>query len=249
MSDLSQSDWSSRLDNQVLVQWEYASEERLRTRNAIYRELVEGPNAEDAAFAAVVEVSPKRVLDAGCGTGDISVRIAEEVGADVVALDLSPRMVQIARERGLEAVVGDVQELPFADGEFDCVLAAWVIYHVPDRDRAISELARVLSAGGRLVAVTLAEDNLAEIWDVLGAPWEREITFDRDNGADQLARHFARVERRDVDSTVVFPNSDTVRTLVAAQMTRAHLAANVPTFSEPLVAHAHHTVFVAEKAG
>ena len=240
--------WSSRLDNPLLVRWEYASEERLRARNAIYRELTEGETAEDAAFAAIAEVEPRRVLDVGCGTGDIGVRVAEELGVEVVAVDLSTRMVQIARERGLTATVADVQQLPFADGAFDCVLAAWLIYHVPDRARAISELARVLAPGGTLVAVTMAEDNLAQVWELLGAPWEREITFDRENGAAQLASYFESVERRDVDSTVTFPDVDAVRRFVAAQMTRAHLAGDVPTFDGPFQAQAHHTVFVARKA-
>jgi SAM-dependent methyltransferase len=206
-----QPDWSSRLDNPVLVQWEYASEERLRTRNATYRELSDGPTAEDAAVEAVVEVAPQRVLDVGCGTGEIGARLAAELSAEVVAVDLSARMVQIARERGLTASVADVRQLPFRDGEFDCVLAAWVIYHVPDRERAIAELARVLAPGGRLVAVTLAEDNLCEVWELIGAPWERDISFDRDNGAAQLAPYFASVERRDVDTGVTFPDAAAVR--------------------------------------
>lgn len=241
-------EWGRRLDNPVLVQWEYASEERLRTRNAIYRELTDGPDIEQAAFDAVAEVRPARVLDAGCGIGDIGVRIAEELGSHVVAVDTSPRMVQIAKERGLEASLADVQQLPFADGEFDCVLAAWVIYHVPDRQAAISELARVLRPGGRLVAATLAEENLHEIWDLLGESWRRSITFDRHNGAAQLEPYFASVERRDLDFTLTIPNTDELRRLVAAQVARAHLAGSVPDSEGPFLATAHHTIFVAEKA-
>jgi SAM-dependent methyltransferase len=241
-------EWGRRLDNPVLVQWEYASEERLQARNALYRELTDGPTIEDAAFAAVAEVAPSRVLDAGCGIGDIGVRIAEELGAHVAAVDTSPRMVQIARERGLQASVADVRELPFADGEFDCVLVAWVLYHVRERRRAIEELARVLRPGGRLVAATLAAENLAEMWELLGEPWQREITFDRHNGAAQLEPYFASVERRDVDYVLTIPSADELRRLVAAQLTRAHLAGNVPDFEGTFAVGAHHTIFVAEKA-
>ncbi|HET8606172.1 MAG TPA: methyltransferase domain-containing protein [Gaiellaceae bacterium] len=240
--------WSSRLDNPVLVQWEYASEERLRTRNAIYRDLLEGANAEQVIADAVAEVSPQRVLDIGCGTGELAEQLSRQLGADVVAADLSPRMVELARERGLDARRADIEELPFADDEFDCVVAAWVIYHAPDRVRAIRELARVLRPGGRLVAATLAEDNLAEVWLLLGERWEREISFDRENGAAQLEPYFARVERRDVDGTVVFPDSDALRTFVAASMTRAYLSGKVPDIAEPLAARYRHTVFVADKA-
>ena len=136
--------WGDRLDNPVLVQWEYASEERLRTRNAIYHDLLEGCDAEAEIVKAVGEVTPARVLDVGCGTGEIAERIAKEIGAEVVAADLSSRMVDLARDRGLDARLADVEQLPFADGEFDCAVAAWLLYHVPDRDRAIAELARVL---------------------------------------------------------------------------------------------------------
>jgi SAM-dependent methyltransferase len=240
-------EWGRRLDNPVLVQWEYASEERLRTRNAIYREATDGPDIEDAAYQAVAEVRPTRVLDAGCGIGDIGVRISDELGARVVAVDTSPRMVQIARERGLEAQLADVQQLPFADGEFDCVLAAWMLYHVPDREAALSEFARVLRPGGRLVAATLAEENVSEIWDLLGEPWRRSISFDRHNGAAQLEPWFRDIDRRDIDVTLTFPNADEIRRLIAAQMTRAHLACNVPDFDGPFVATAHHTIFVATK--
>lgn len=241
-------DWSHRLDNPVLVQWEYASEERLRTRNAMYRDLLVGPNAEEEMFAAIAEVAPTRVLDVGCGTGEMAQRIATEVGSAVIAIDTSPRMVKLTRERGIDARLGDVQDLRFADGEFDCVLAGWVLYHVPDRDRAISEIARVLRPGGRLVASTMAENNLSEVWDLLGESWGRDISFDRTNGKAQLEPHFARVEQRDYDSTVVFPNTEAVRGFVAASMTKAHLANQVPELSGPFHAGARHSVFIAEKA-
>ena len=242
------SGWTSRLDNPILVQWEYASEERLRTRNAIFRDLLDGANPEQMILEAVAEVSPRRVLDVGCGTGEVGQRIADELGIEVVAVDTSPRMVDLARERGLDARLADVQELPFADGEFDCTIAAWLIYHVADRDRAIRELARVLRPGGRLVAATMAEDNLAEVWERIGEQWERDITFDRENGARQLEPHFARVERRDADGTVVFPNADALRAMIAASMTRAHLSGKVPEFDGPFKARGRHSIFVADRA-
>ena len=57
------------LDNPMLVQWEFASEERLEKRNALYRRLIEGVNAEDVLFDAVREVSPKRLLDVAAARG------------------------------------------------------------------------------------------------------------------------------------------------------------------------------------
>ena len=60
--------------------------------------------------------------------GELAERVARELGAEVVAIDISPRIVEIACGRGVDARMGDVQALPFADGEFDCVVANWVLY-------------------------------------------------------------------------------------------------------------------------
>jgi ubiquinone/menaquinone biosynthesis C-methylase UbiE len=123
-------------------------------------------NAEEVAFAAVAEVAPTRVLEIGCGPGYFAERVQQETGARVRALDLSPRMVELARDRGVAAEVGDVQELPFADRTFDCAVANWLLYHVPSLDRGLAELARVLGPPGRLVAATFAGDHLGELPDV-----------------------------------------------------------------------------------
>lgn len=236
------------LDNPMLVRWEYASEERLGMRNAIYRRLTEGQNAEDVLFEAVVAAAPKRVLEVGCGAGEMSQRI-HELGCEVVGLDISERMAELTRARGIEVVLGDVQSLPFESGEFDCVVAGWVFYHVADRDRALSECARVLRPGGCLATATMADENLAGLWEHVGLSAERTVTFSTANGAEQLARHFARIEAQEAHGVVVFPNPEAMRQFIAADMTRAHAAANVPEFDQPFRVRSHHTVFVATKAG
>ncbi len=236
------------IDNPLLVRWEFASEERLATRNAIYNSLIEGDVVEEILFDAVAEARPSKVLEVGSGAGELAERVARELGADVRALDSSERMVALTRGRGIDAIVGDVTALPYTDGSFDCVVAGWLFYHVQDRDRAISECARVLRPGGRLVAATIADENLADLWEFVGAPTDRTLTFSSANGAEQLARHFPRVEAREARGVVVFPTPQEMRKFVAADMTRAQYAANVPDFSEPVPARSHHTVFVAEKA-
>lgn len=237
-----------RLDNPLLVRWEFASEERLATRNALTRQLIEGDNPEDFVFEAVADVRPKDVLEVGAGAGEMSERIVQELGAKVIALDNSERMVALTREAGVEAVLGDVTALPFENGSFDCVVAGWVFYHVTNRDRAIAECARVLRPGGRLVAATLADENLADLWEFLGAPQQRTLTFSSANGAEQLTPYFVKIEVREAYGVVVFPTAESVRRFVAADMTRAHAAANVPEATEPVRARTHHTVFIAEKA-
>lgn len=237
-----------KLDNPMLVRWEFASEERLETRNAIYRSLIDGINAEDMLFDAVKEVTPERLLEVGCGAGALSGRVQRELGAHVTAIDTSERMVDLTRERGVDARVADIQRLPFEDGSFDCVAAGWVLYHVADRPSAISECARVLRSGGRFVAATLADGNMSDLWDFLGSPRERSLSFSTSNGAEQLAPYFARVEAREARGVIAFRTPEEMRQFVAANMTRAHLAVKIPEFSEPVPVRTHHTIFVADKA-
>lgn len=236
-----------RLNDPDLVRREYSNEERFAVRAAIFRDLIEGPRAEDVALAALKESAPKRVLEVGPGLGDFSERIGRELGADVTAVDLSPRMVELTRARGIDVRLGDVQDLPFADGTFDAATANWMLYHVPDLDRGLAELARVLHEGGRLVAITFSEENTPELWELLGDGALREHRFSRENGAPRLRRHFSRVEARDVEATVVFPDPGSVRRYLAATMSRAPLAERVPEFAGPLRATSRQTVFVAER--
>lgn len=224
---------------------EYASERGLEGRRAAYRH-ADGPDAREVALAAVAEAKPDAVLEVGCGPGELSERIATDVGARVTALDISPRMVELARGRGVDARVGDVQELPFGDGEFDCAVAAWMLYHVPDVDRALAELARVLRPGGRLVAVTNSHRHLQELYEVLGA--ERvAYPFSAEDGAEHLRRHFARVERRDAYGWINFPDREAAQAYVDATVTLG-MSGELPALDGPIRVRRAPTIFVAENA-
>jgi ubiquinone/menaquinone biosynthesis C-methylase UbiE len=233
-----------RLDDPAYVREQYATERGLEARRSIYR-VAEGTDPRELAFAAVAENAPRDVLEVGCGPGEAAERIARELGARVVAVDLSPRMVELARARAVDARVGDVQDLQFPDESFDCALAAWVLFHPADLERALSELARVLRPGGRLVAATNGEDHLAELWQSVRAdPWV--LPFRSENGDEALRRHFARVGRREARGRVRLSAAD-VRAYLESSARGRPFTHVVPELSEPLVAGTHSTVFVAEK--
>ncbi len=158
-------------------------------------------------------------------------------------------MVQLARAAGVDARVGDVQELPFPDDEFDCAAANWMLYHVPALDRALAELARVLRPGGRLVAVTNGREHLLEVWRLVGAAdgrLAREVTFSAENGADALERHFATVETRDAGGTATIRDPQAIGRYLRSIDTWAPFAERLPEqFDAPLVAKRSTVVFVA----
>lgn len=111
------------------------------------------------------ELPDARVLDAGCGDGTL-VCAAASRGAVATGLDTDPMMLAAARTRAERAglapafVDGRVERLPFADGSFDVVIAVTVLCSLADASGAVSEMARVLRPGGRLVLGELGRWSL-----------------------------------------------------------------------------------------
>lgn len=105
-----------------------------------------------------------RVLDVGCGSGATVARLADRRGLRVVGLDASA--AQIARARAarpdLDFVVGRAEDLPFAGGAFDAVLAECVLSMLPDAGPALREAARVVSAGGCVLLTDLYDRDDGE---------------------------------------------------------------------------------------
>jgi len=119
-----------KINDPSAVAQQYATERNLEARRSLYAN-AEGPDPRVIAFEAVAECPLQRVLEVGGGPGELAARIASALDREVVMLDISPRMVELARERGVDARVGDVQDLPFEAGTFDCAIAAWMLFHVP----------------------------------------------------------------------------------------------------------------------
>jgi SAM-dependent methyltransferase len=238
----------TRLDDPALVAVEYSDDARLRRRAAAYTGEGTALDARVPLVAAVAAAAPRRVLEVGCGWGELAEWLARETGAGVVAIDLSPRMVELARGRGVDAHVADVQELPFADGEFDVAVAAWMLYHVPDLERALAELARVLRPGGRLVAVTNSRYHLRELRDLVGSG-PSTMSFARETGEELLAPHFAQIRREDIDGHLEFAARDEVEDYVRASISMSPFVGNLPAAIDlPVLARRATSIFVAEKA-
>jgi SAM-dependent methyltransferase len=203
------------LNDPALVRREYATEDRFLARRLASRADLDGPSAEDTMIAAIARTRPARVADVGCGTGDLSARVRDEVGTTLIGLDLSPRMARLARAKGLAAVQGDVEALPCADAVFDCALANRVLYHLPDLAQGIREIRRALRPGGTLVSVTYSSAHLAELWEAVGARPSSSTSFDAEQGTAALEAHFDRVERVDCVGTARFTSVASVGELIA----------------------------------
>ena len=97
----------------------------------------------------------RRVLDLACGTGDLAFAAAAD-GGDVTGLDLTPRMIELARGKapvGVRFLVGDMMALPFRDASFDVVTTGYGLRNVPVLETSIAEIHRVLVPGGLLLSL------------------------------------------------------------------------------------------------
>jgi SAM-dependent methyltransferase len=107
-----------------------------------------------------------RILDAGCGTGQMTKQL-EAIG-HAVGLDSANEAIVYARSRGVERLVrGSITAPPFAEGSFDCVLALDVIEHVDDDMGILTSLYEVIKPGGHLIITVPAFDTLWSEHDVI----------------------------------------------------------------------------------
>ncbi|MBK9181000.1 MAG: methyltransferase domain-containing protein [Acidimicrobiales bacterium] len=109
---------------------------------------------QDAVLRALREGAPARVLDVGCGTGLLTRRVADELGAVAIGCDFSRGMLQRAAPRarpGVAWVQGDALALPVASGAVHAVVCTESFHWYPDQGAALRELARVTAPGGRVL--------------------------------------------------------------------------------------------------
>ena len=116
-----------------------------------------------------------RVLDVGAGAGNVAIAAAAGAGANVVALDVTPELLQqgrrVADARGvtLDWVEGDAAQLPFGDATFDTVLSCVGVMFVPDHERAAAEILRVCRPGGTIGLLSWTPEGfIGELFRTMG---------------------------------------------------------------------------------
>jgi SAM-dependent methyltransferase len=230
-----------------MVAREYAATERLAARRLDRTAWLRG-EAEPwhVALRAIAEFRPRRVLDAGCGNADFAALIS---APEVLCVDASEAAVEAARSKGLEARVADIQQLPFEDGEFDLVTCNWVLYHLPDVQAGVAEIARVLRPGGRFVGAYNTGGNLSELSRAIGDPFiGGEPVFDCEIGGQLLARCFKVVERRDATGEAMWDTKAALQEYLDAFVEMAPRPLAAPDGPYPFRATRHGCVFVADKS-
>lgn len=175
-------------------------------------------------FDQVVLPAQAALLELGCGTGKLWQENRDRIpsGWALTLTDQSPGMLQQAQTTlaGVDHPIifqqADAQAIPFADAQFDAVIANHMLYHVPDLPQALREITRVLKPDGALYAATNGQNHMGELSE-LGRRFTAQFdlqqqfsirTFDLENGAQQLQPWFASVECRLYKDALVVPDVD-----------------------------------------
>jgi SAM-dependent methyltransferase len=149
------------------------------------------------------------VLEAGCGTGWLWAESTFAIPPDVTLTlsDLSPGMVNEAvtrveashRAANVTGRVADLQALPFESASFDRAIANHMLYHLPDPEQGVAELARVLRPDGLVIAATNGPSHLRELWEIRAQVFDTEpvdetaAVFGPEIGFQILRGHFGDV--------------------------------------------------------
>jgi len=146
----------------------------------------------------------ERILDLGCGDGQLTHRIAAN-GATVVGVDTSPEMVAAARSLGIVAMEANAESLPFSDHAFDAAFSNAALHWVLNQDAMLAQVRRVLKPGGRFVAEMGGHGNIAAIRVALAAVLARHGCDGRGGGpnyyptpesyAERLVQHGFKVQQ------------------------------------------------------
>ncbi len=114
--------------------------------------------------------SNQKVLDLCCGTGQMVEYECKEIGkeSEVIGLDLTEGMLQVAYNKLSESlkdykfrlIKGNAMELPFNNNSFDCITIAFGLRNIPDKEKSLSEIYRVLKPGGKAVCLELSKPQM-----------------------------------------------------------------------------------------
>lgn len=199
---------------------QYRDGSNLNTRIGLHQRFSVNPYGWQAWVFDQLDFPPQaRLMELGCGTGQLwQDNLARlPAGWQITLTDFSAGMLRQAQaglglRRSFRFAVTDAQSIPFASGSFDGVLACHMLYHVPDLAKALAEIQRVLTPGGRCFASTVGRQHLQEIGELVRRfdprlDWwgaQPGDSFTLESGAAQLARWFTDITlRRYADALVV----------------------------------------------
>lgn len=210
----------SKINETSVVKNQYATANNLNTRISIHDKY----STNKMGFGNWIVSNYRmhkgmKVLELGCGTGDMWKNRESMISdcASLVISDFSEGMVAAAKENigdyaNVTYKVLDIQAIPYEDETFDAVIANMMLYHVPDLDKGLAEVRRVLKKDGSFYCATYGEhgiiEYLSKIFAAYGVEDHINKNFTLQNGYSILSRIFAKVEKLEYIDSLKVTNMD-----------------------------------------
>jgi len=204
---------SLKINETLSVKEQYKKTDNLKTRISIHDKYSTNKMGIANWYFTIYQIeNGMKVLELGCGTGSMWINHKDAISkcSHIVFSDLSNEMLaetqnNIGVFHNTEYRIIDIQEIPFSDNYFDIVIANYMLYHVPNIDKAVSEVSRVLKKGGYFYAGTAGDNGIMEtIVKILGINLSYTNPFSLENGTKIMEPYFSHIEiKRYVDSLEV----------------------------------------------
>lgn len=244
---------STFTDPESLKRGQYSSSDKLSARIRLHERFsVSKVELHRWFFDRLLSLAPEeaKILEVGCGRGDLWQKNQERIpeGWQVTLSDLSGGMLAdcstfLGDELASRFVFQpfDVQTIPYPDSRFDIVIANMMLYHVPDRDKAIREIRRMLKPSGTLLAMTVGETHLQELNDIArqfaadaNDPGlvNAEVGFNLQNGGAHLSSQFRKVEIEPFEDSLLVTEVQPLLDYIASMIETPQRAMSSPRGQE-----------------
>jgi ubiquinone/menaquinone biosynthesis C-methylase UbiE len=214
-------------DQQYLLNEEYKSASRLKIRlQLLQRFSTNGIDYYRWIFDHFDLKPNSRILELGCGLGTLWQKNLDRIPADsiIILSDFSPGMLQEAQRNlhdsspSFTFQIVDAQSIPFETAHFDTVIANNMLYHIPDRQRAFSEIHRILKLDGRFYASTFGQASFSAMGRLITHTntnlWAEPLGFSIENGAEQLSPWFTHVDLYPLEDTLAVTEAEPLLQMV-----------------------------------
>ena len=202
------------INNADVVKEQYRNAGNLTTRISIHSKYSTNKMGFGNWIVSNYCIKPgMRILELGCGTGDMwkdHLNLLNEA-SEVILTDFSEGMLKTTKDtlgklKNITYKVVDIQEIPFEDESFDIVIANMMLYHVPELEKGLSEVKRVLKHDGVFYCATYGEHGIVEyIADLLkdyGVKESVNKNFTLQNGKEKLEKYFPLVHQFDYNDAL-----------------------------------------------
>lgn len=210
----------SQINDTSIVKQQYATANNLNTRISIHDKYSTNKMGFGNWIVSNYKVEKGvKILELGCGTGDIWKNREDLIATcdKLILSDFSEGMLATAQENigdydNVEFKVIDIQEIPYENETFDIVIANMMLYHVPDIDKGLADVRRVLKKGGHFYCATYGENGiiryLSEILSAYGVEDNINKNFTLQNGQEILSRHFSEIDRLEYADSLEVTDAD-----------------------------------------